>query len=74
MKKKLILAVVLVCVLLIGFAGCDSNPESINDPANVRELTMVVTADSISKLDQYPNLEKVDLTGSTCYAEMAAYA
>jgi Leucine-rich repeat (LRR) protein len=72
MKKKLFAALALVCVMLLVFAGCDSKPG--DDPKKVRELTMVVDADSISQLEQYTQLVKVDLTGSTCYRELAAYA
>ncbi len=38
------------------------------------EVTMVVTKDTISRLEQYPNLKKADLTGSLCYEELAAFA
>lgn len=40
---------------------------------SVAQLTLVVTADNISQLEDYPNLKEVDLTGSTCYAEIAQY-
>ena len=70
MKNKLVIAAVLVCVLLLGLAGCQTS----QDPKDVRELTMVVDADSISQLEQYTKLEKVDLSGSTCYAEILAFA
>lgn len=72
MKKKLLITALLVCALLLTLAGCNSGKPT--DPKDVRELTMVVNADSISQLADYPNLEKVDLTGSTCYEAMAAYA
>lgn len=39
----------------------------------IRELTTVVTADTIAQLEDYPALERVDLTGSTCYAEIQDY-
>lgn len=68
--KKRILLVLLICLLMLGMAACNSDSE---DTKNVTELTMVVTADTISQLDDYPYLEKVDLTGSTCYKELAEY-
>lgn len=40
---------------------------------SVGQLTLVVTADTISQLEDYPNLKEVDLTGSTCYPEIMAY-
>ena len=74
MKMKTGLALLLVCLLMLGMAACSSDPASTNDPKNVRELTKVVTADTISELENYSNLKKADLTGSTCYQEIAAYA
>lgn len=38
------------------------------------EVKMVVTAESISQLYQYPNLQKADLSGSLCYGEILAFA
>lgn len=44
------------------------------DPlTQVEDITAVVTAEDISILEQYPNLKKADLTGSTCYAAIAEY-
>lgn len=40
---------------------------------SVAQLTLVVTADTISQLEDYPYLKEVDLTGSTCYPEIMAY-
>lgn len=39
----------------------------------VEELTVVVTEEDISQLEDYPNLKRLDLTGSTCYDAIAAY-
>ena len=74
MKKKLLLTTLLICALLLALAGCGQSHEGSQDPKEVTELTMVVDENSISKLADYPNLKKVDLTGSTCYEAMAAYA
>lgn len=71
MKMKTGLALLLICLLMAGLAACDSGPEG--DGKNVQELTIVVTADTISQLEDYPYLKKADLTGSTCYKELAAY-
>ena len=77
MKKNRFIAALLACALLLGLAGCgtsrDDGPEA-TDPESVTELAMVVDENTISKLDSYPNLKKVDLTGSICYAAMEAYA
>ncbi|MBQ7415999.1 MAG: hypothetical protein IJW14_03055 [Oscillospiraceae bacterium] len=74
MKKTLIAVLVPVCVLLAALAGCSTQKTDPNDPKQIKELAMVVDADTISQLDQYPNLKKVDLTGSTCYQELMNYA
>lgn len=73
MKKRIVIAVALVCLLLLGLAACNTKSVT-SDPKNVRELTMVVDANTISQLEQYTKLQKADLTGSTCYRELAAYA
>lgn len=78
MKKNRLIAVLLIFALMLSFAGCGATPDEDESkdskPDKVTELTMVVDEDSISQLDNYPDLKKVDLTGSTCYAAMAAYA
>lgn len=44
------------------------------DPREVmEELAMVVTVDNIRDLEYYPNLKKLDLSGSTCYAAIEEY-
>ncbi len=64
MKKML--ACILLAVLLLCFAGCARENQQ-------EHLQLVVTADSISQLEDYPNLKSVDLSGSTCYEAIAAY-
>lgn len=39
----------------------------------VESLSVIVTADTISKLNEYADLKSVDLSGSTCYAEILEY-
>ncbi|MBR3973180.1 MAG: hypothetical protein IKJ99_04425 [Oscillospiraceae bacterium] len=41
--------------------------ESTDPREDVRELTVVMDAGDLYTLDRYPNLESVDLSGSTCY-------
>ena len=36
-------------------------------------LSAVITADEIGKLDEFPELSKADLSGSTCYDQIIAY-
>lgn len=77
MKRKLIL-VLLAMAVLFSLCGCtreeprgtETAPQT-TDP--VYELTMVVTADTIAQLENYPLLQRVDLTGSTCYAAIEDY-
>ena len=71
MRIKRGLALLLVCLLVLGMAACASDPKD-NDK-NATELTMVVTNDTIFQLEEYPYLKKVDLTGSTCYKAIASY-
>ena len=71
MKNKIGLALLLVLVLVLSLCGCNNQPGT--KPSEVREVKTVVTAENISQLEDYPALEKADLTGSTCYAEIAAY-
>ena len=74
MKKIAILG--LACLML--FSGCGKESASSTAPSAAvsaqEEVTMVVTEDTIGALDGYPNLRRADLTGSTCYAAIAAYA
>ena len=66
MKKTFVIIAALACLLLV-LAGCQNSK-------NVKELSMVVDAESISQLEEYSGLTKVDLSGSTCYKEILAYA
>lgn len=43
------------------------------DNETVVSLTGPVTAEELARLDEYPNLERADLSGSTCYAELLAW-
>lgn len=40
---------------------------------DVLEYAMITDSDDLSKLNEYPNLEYVDLRGSTCYEAILAY-
>ena len=73
MKTKLITALLLTVVLALTLCACQTAGQPSNQNKNVRELTLVVTADTISQLENYPNLKRVDLTGSTCYDAIMNY-
>lgn len=51
----------------------ENSTEPTTPNYSVGQLTLVVTADTISQLEDYPYLKEVDLTGSTCYPEILAY-
>ena len=78
MKNKRFIAALLAFAIMLGMVGCGKAPNDEDsketDPKSVTEVTMVVDENTISKLDNYPSLKKADLTGSTCYAALAAYA
>lgn len=43
-------------------------------PDQIVSLTMIVTEEDFPELQQYTNLQTLDLTGSTCYGAIARYA
>ncbi len=58
----------------VGTALPQETAAPTEDPAlQVEEVTAVVTAAELTSLDQYPNLKKVDLSGSTCYDAILQY-
>lgn len=72
MKRAKMLLLLLGVLLLAGCAGGGETAQT--ETADITEVTMVVTEDTIGDLEQYPNLQKADLTGSTCYAALESYA
>ena len=62
--KKLIPILLLVTMLI----GC-----TLYDHFTLTELTTTVTPDTIAELTEYRKLTALDLTGSTCYAEIEDY-
>ena len=77
MKKTLrfLLVLAVAAAMMLGLSACVAEPEPTTDPnLEVLELTLQLEdAAAISQLEQYPNLQKVDLTGSDCYAAIADY-
>ncbi|MBQ3009739.1 MAG: hypothetical protein IJD81_00960 [Oscillospiraceae bacterium] len=80
--KKAPILLVLAAALLLCLAGCEL-PKFVKaedyyvyeaDAYHpVKRLTTVVTAEDIAMLEEYPDLVRLDLTGSTCYPEMLEY-
>ena len=79
MKKFLCLAAALV--LLFAMAACgNSEPQPTPTPAPeptpepITELAIVVDEAGLAALDsEYPELKKLDLSGSSCYAAIEEY-
>lgn len=65
--KKLIRMSALILMVLFLLTACFDPNKGITD------LALVVTADDIVQLDEYPDLQKADLTGSDCYEAIEAY-
>ena len=64
--------IMTMALLALFLSGCHFYS---NDYRNdVLEYAMITDSDDLSKLDEYPNLEYVDLRGSTCYDAILAYA
>lgn len=82
MKKKLslcIIAVMLLSLCLLSACG-EKEPEVTPTPTPeptpepITELAIVVSEDELASLDkEYPELEKLDLSGSTCYDAIEEY-
>ncbi len=69
-----LLAALLCCALLAGGGKKVEleNGESLS--SGETELSLVLTEQELSTLDQFPKLQKVDLSGSDCYAAILAWA
>ncbi len=79
MKKKLCLCIFAVFMALCLLASCGKTepapaPTPEPTPEPVTELAIVVTEAELASLDsEYPDLKKLDLSGSTCYEDIEAY-
>ena len=74
MKNILKGFLLLLCAALLAGCGRGTEPKVTETTApQVEEVTMVVTEDTISQLEEFPGLRRADLTGSTCYEAIAAY-
>ena len=70
LTKKLIGSVIaLLLVLSFCLVGCST----VNENAGVEELLLVLTEEDFVYLEDYPDLKRLDLTGTTCYDAIMAY-
>ncbi|MBR5095276.1 MAG: hypothetical protein IK095_09280, partial [Oscillospiraceae bacterium] len=85
MKKILWIGALLLCALAVFFGLRRSarirqehiEQEALSRQAElaaVTELTLVVDEEGLSALEQYPNLQRLDLSGSSCYDAIDAFA
>lgn len=64
---------VLTIVLLLSLCAC-GKPVILESPeSKITNLASVMTAEEIAGLDQYENLQYLDLSGSTCYDAILNY-
>lgn len=81
MKRFLLICFTFVFAVLLWGCSQESVEKVIPMPTTeaptteppVEELTLVVTTANIGDLENYPDLKRVDLTGSTCYAAIEEY-
>ena len=71
MKRFLLLGLILV-ILTATLSACQLYTQDYRE--DVLEYAMISDDGDFSLLDQYPNLEYVDLRGSTCYEQILKYA
>ena len=70
--KRLIIMLVAITAAVCLMSGCQMYGYDYRD--DVLEYAMITDSDDLSALDEYPNLEYVDLRGSTCYDAIIAYS
>lgn len=71
-KKMIGCVMLLILVLSFCLAGCTAISE-INENTGVEELVLVLTEEDFVYLEDYPDLKRLDLSGSTCYDAIIAY-
>ena len=69
--KRIMTILCLTALAVFLLSGCQMLTYNYQD--DVLEYAMITDSDDLSKLDEYPNLEYVDLRGSTCYEAILNY-
>lgn len=70
--KRIMTMLLWVALVALLLPGCQLYTNNYQE--EVLEYAMITDSDDLSKLDEYPNLEYVDLRGSTCYDAILTYA
>lgn len=69
--KRLLTLLIMTAVMVLCSACHNFNHDYRED---VQEFALITETGDLSALDEYPNLQYVDLRGSTCYDEILEYA
>ena len=76
-SSKVLVVVVLLALVLVGMVVAMFQTGTIqkilNPNSGIEELAVVMTAEELITLDEYPDLKTLDLTGSTCYEAIEDY-
>ena len=77
-KKSLCLCLLALCLLLCACGGAKVEPVVVDGneyrPDKTTELTAALTEETVSVLDELPNLERADLSGSSCLGAIRDWA
>ena len=77
-KKSLCLCLLALCLLLCACGGPKIEPVVVDGneyrPDKTTELTAALTEETVSVLDELPNLQQADLSGSTCLGAIRDWA
>ena len=71
-RQVYVLLTALLCAALL--SGCGGEGGGAASRSDVTELSIVLEPNEFYKLASYPNLQSVDFTGSSCYAEILDWA
>lgn len=65
---------VLTALVMVCFAACSEQQKDTHINDNIYQLTLAAqSAEELAQLEQYPNLQTVDLRGSSCYDAIVQY-
>ncbi|MBO5555637.1 MAG: leucine-rich repeat domain-containing protein [Oscillospiraceae bacterium] len=76
MKRSLVplLAALLLCALLCGCGQKEVSLGGESIPTETDTLQMVLSGEELARLDAFPQLKTLDLSGSDCYDEILSWA